>query len=203
LVRLVVHLIGDGYVPKLQGAARTPAYTNGNEFLRAQFLELLGNVFGDVSECSRSYVDKSGNSRSYIAFSKWVGYVIRHWYPDAEFDELSGRLPEAFFGLPVASKAEVVRAFGDDDGHVGAHSIRFTSDGLTILEQVRRLIVQLMESTLPAEEYKGLLGSVGGGEGVSELVHFRCVSAGVWVVCGAGGVFASGAGGTVGVSASL
>ncbi len=161
LIRLVVHLIGDGYLPKRVGSARTPSYTNGNEFLRKQFHKILGNVFGDISECSRSYEDKSGKSRSYIAFSKWIGYVIRHWYPDAEFDELSGRLPKAFFELPFALKAEVVRTFGDDDGHVGAHSIRFTSGGATILEQMRRLIVELMGSTVTSEECKVLLKSVG------------------------------------------
>lgn len=161
LVRLVVHLIGDGYLPKLQGTARTPAYTNGNNFLRKQFHAILGEIFGNVIECSRSYEDTSGKSRSYIAFSKWMGYVIRHWYPDAEFDELSGRLPKAFFELPFMLKAEIVRTFGDDDGHVGAHSIRFTSGGATILEQIRKLIMELMESSLALEECKSLVKSLG------------------------------------------
>jgi hypothetical protein len=161
LIRLILHLIGDGYLPKQVGSARTPSYTNGNKFLRNQFEQILSNVFGDVSECSRSYVDESGKSRSYIAFAKWIGYVIRHWYPDAEFDELAGCLPSDFFQLSFDLKVEMVRTFGDDDGHVGAHGIRFTSGGATILEQIRGLIVELMEATLLSEEFRDLLRSVG------------------------------------------
>jgi hypothetical protein len=161
LVRIVVHLIGDGYLPKSVGSARTPAYTNGNMFLREQFHQTFARVFGDVSNCTRSYIDKSEKGRSYVAFSKWLGYLIRHWYPDARFDELEGSLPSAFFELPFELKTEIVQTFGDDDGHVGAHSIRFVSGGATILEQMRQLIVELMEVTLPVDEFEGLLQSVG------------------------------------------
>ena len=161
LVRLVLHLIGDGTLTEEYGTTKAPHYTNGNAFLRNQFLNTLGRVFGDVSECSRSYIDRSGKSRSYITFAKWIGYLLRHWYPDAKFDEKFGSLPSVFFQLPLALKAEIVRTFGDDDGHVGAHSIRFTSGGATILEQIRKLIMELIESTLSSEECKSLLKSVG------------------------------------------
>ncbi len=161
LVRLVVQLIGDGYLPKLKGSAKVPSYSNSEIFLRLQFLQCLNLVFGDVSDCSRHYIGKTKKSRSYVAFSKWLGYVLRFWYPDAKFDHLSGSLPSVFFGLPLELKAEMVRAFGDDDGHVGAHSIRFTSGGATILEQIRKLIMELMEATLTSEECKSLLNSVG------------------------------------------
>lgn len=161
LVRVVVHMIGDGYIPKDRATSRVPSYSNSNDFLRAQFIECLSNVFGDVTECIREYVDKSKHQRSYVALAQWIGYVLRYLYPDAKFDEINGSLPNAFFHLPLELKSIIVRTFGDDDGHVGAHSIRFTSGGGTILEQVRRLIVELMESTLPAEEYKALIDSVG------------------------------------------
>ena len=161
LVRVIVHLIGDGYLTKEYGTSKSPRYTNGNAFLRNQFLRTFSQVFGDVSGCSRSYFDQSGKSRSYIAFSNWIGYLIRYWYPDARFDEKSGSLPSVFLQLPFDLKAEIVRTFGDDDGHVGAHSIRFTSGGSTILEQIRQLIVELMEATLPSAEFTSLLKSVG------------------------------------------
>ncbi len=161
LVRLVVHLIGDGYLPKEYKTPRAPNYTNGNSFLREQFLDTLSSVFGDVSNCSRLYIDSSEKARSYVAFTQWIGYTLRHWYPDARFDHVEGSLPERFLQLPLELKAEMVRTFGDDDGHVGAHSIRFTSGGSTILEQVRSLVLELMGATLSAEEFGELVGSVG------------------------------------------
>ncbi|MFW9831800.1 MAG: hypothetical protein ACFFD8_08495, partial [Candidatus Thorarchaeota archaeon] len=126
-------MIGDGTLTEEYGTTKSPHYTNGNAFLRNQFLRTLKEVFGDVSDCSRCYYDRSGKSRSYVAFAKWIGYLLRHWYPDARFDEVSGSLPSAFFQLPFELKVEMVRTFGDDDGHVGAHCIRFTWGGATIL----------------------------------------------------------------------
>ncbi len=161
LVRIVVHMIGDGYMPPYRGSTRRPAYTNGNSFLRQQFLHCLSKVFGDVSNCTYSYLDNSEKMRSYIAISQWIGYILQHWYPDAKYDEIEGSLPASFFDLPLDLKAVIVRTFGDDDGHVGAHSIRFASGGPTILEQMRRLIVELMEATLPADEFGELVKSVG------------------------------------------
>jgi hypothetical protein len=161
LVRVVVHLIGDGYVPKDRATTRVPSYSNSNDFLRAQFVECLSSTLGDVSKCIREYVDKSIHQRSYIAFAQWIGYVIRHLYPDANFDETQGSLPNAFLHLPFELKTVIVQTFGDDDGHVGSHSIRFTSGGSMILEQMRGLILQLMEATLPPNKYEELLQSVG------------------------------------------
>ncbi|MFX1509738.1 MAG: hypothetical protein ACFFBR_05465 [Promethearchaeota archaeon] len=161
LVRLVVHLIGDGTLTEEYGTTKTPHYTNGNAVLLNQFHSTLGQVFGDVTCCTRKYIDRHGKSRSYVAFTKWLGYLLRHWYPDAGFDELHGSLPSAFLQLPLELKREIVQTFGDDDGHVGAHSIRFTSGGSTILEQIRSLIVELMVATLPVEEFQVLLKSVG------------------------------------------
>ncbi len=161
LVRLVVQLIGDGYLPELKGSTKVPSYSNSEAILRLQFLQCLKQVFGDISHCSRHYVGKTKKSRSYVAFSKFLGYIIRYWYPDAKFDHLNGSLPSLFFELPIELKAEMVRAFGDDDGHVGAHCIRFTSGGATILEQIRKLIVELMELTLPFEECRSLEKSLG------------------------------------------
>ena len=161
LVRLVVHMIGDGTLTEEYGTTKSPHYTNGNAFLRSQFLRIMSEVFGDVSDCTRNYFDRSGKSRSYVAFAKWIGYLLRYWYPDARFDEKSGTLPSVFLQLPLDLKAEIVQTFGDDDGHVGAHCIRFTSGGATILEQIRKLIVELMESTLPFEECKSLEKSLG------------------------------------------
>ncbi|MFX1566581.1 MAG: hypothetical protein ACFFCH_11370, partial [Promethearchaeota archaeon] len=153
LVRVVVHLIGDGYVPKDRATTRVPSYSNSNDFLRAQFVECLSSSLGDVSGCIREYIDKSVHQRSYIAFAQWIGYIIRHLYPDAKFDEIHGSLPSTFLQLPLELKCEIIRTFGDDDGHVGAHCIRFTSGGATILEQMRQLIVELMEATLPSEKF--------------------------------------------------
>jgi hypothetical protein len=161
LVRLVVQLIGDGYLPKLKGSSKAPSYSNTEAFLRLQFLQCLNLVFGDVSDCSRHYIGKTKKSRSYVAFSKWIGYVLRFWYPDAKFDHQNGSFPSSFFALSLELKAEMVRALGDDDGHVGAHCVRFTSGGATILAQVRGLIVELMEATLPPDECAELMQSVG------------------------------------------
>lgn len=161
LVRLIVHMIGDGSLTEEYGTSKCPQYSNRNAFLRNQFLYTISEVFGDVSNCIRCYIDRSNESRSYIAFSKWIGYLLRYWYPDARFDEVSGSLPSAFFTLPLELKAEIVRTFGDDDGHVGAHGIRFTSGGATILEQMRELIVELMEVTLAPDECAQLMVSVG------------------------------------------
>ncbi len=161
LVRVIVHMIGDGFIPKEKGSTKVPMYSNSNDFLRSQFSKCLSQILGDVSGCTREYVDKTRHARSYVALTQWLGYIFRYWYPDAEFDELKGALPARFFELPLELKAEMVRTFGDDDGHVGAHSIRFTSGGETILKQMRRLVIELMEATLPPQEFEELSKSVG------------------------------------------
>ena len=161
LVRIIVHLIGDGFLSKEYASNKRPVYTNSSPFLLDQFATTLSKVFGDVSSCLYRYSGSSVKTRSYVAFSQWIGYVLKHWYPDARYDHVKGSLPERFLQLPLELKVEIVRTFGDDDGHVGAHSIRFTSGGSTILEQIRGLVLELMEATLPQERFEELVGSVG------------------------------------------
>jgi hypothetical protein len=161
LIRIIVHLVGDGSIKREYGTNYRPSYTNSNSFLRNQFVDCLSQSFGNITDCVYHYVDRSSHSRSYIAFSQWIGYLLLHWYPDARFDEKSGSLPSVFLQLSLDLKAEMVRTFGDDDGHVGAHCIRFTSGGSTILKQVRQLIVELMEANFPSDDFQELLKSVG------------------------------------------
>lgn len=161
LVRLLVHMLGDGHLPRVTGTQDRPNYTNGNAFLRSQFRDCMFRVFGDVTGCLHSYIDRAGKSRSNLTFPNWIGCILREFYPDAQFGQMEAALPAAFFSLPLKLKAVAVRTFGDDDGHVGAHSIRFVSGAKMILEQLRRLVLELMQATLHPGEFSELTRSVG------------------------------------------
>jgi len=141
MIRLLMHFMGDGSIYPLVGSTKPSAYNNQNTDLRKQFISDLSVLFGDVSLCARE--DLSSQTRAHVNVAKWITYVVAHFYPDARFGQSRSRLPRILFSLPRELKIEAIRALADDDGSVQELCIRFVSGSRTLLQEIRRLILQL------------------------------------------------------------
>lgn len=140
-IRLLMHFIGDGFIYPVVGSTKVSAYNNQNAHLRKQFISCLTAVFGDVSLCARE--DLSSRTRARVWVPKWVAYALAHWYPDARFGQSRTRLPKIMFSLPRELRIEAVHTLADDDGCVQQLCIRFVSGSYSLLEDTRRLILQI------------------------------------------------------------
>ena len=160
LIRIITHFIGDGYLNAYVSGPIVSAYNNFNEFLRAQFVKCLKEVFGDIDECVHEYLGKKDQK---IVITKTIAYLIQSLYPDAKFSQQDGNIPKRFFDLPFHLRVEAIRTFGDDDGSVGPFGIRFTSGCEQVLLQLRELIVGVAKDdwNLSEEEKSTVLASVG------------------------------------------
>jgi hypothetical protein len=143
MIRVLMHFIGDGAIYPLVGSTKVSAYSNQNAHLRKQFISYLSALFGDVSLCARE--DLSSQERACVKVSKWIAYLLVHFYPDARFGQSRSRLPAILFSLPRALKIEAIRTLADDDGSVQELCIRFVSGSCILLEDIRRLILQLIQ----------------------------------------------------------
>jgi hypothetical protein len=61
------------------------------------------------------------------------------------FGQLRSKLPGIIFTLPRQLKVEAIRTLADDDGSVQELCIRFVSGSCALLEDTRRLILQLIQ----------------------------------------------------------
>jgi len=143
MIRLLMHFMGDGSIYPLVGSTKPSAYNNQNTHLRKQFISHLSIVFGDVSLCARENL--SSLARAHVKVPKWIAYVLAHFYPDARFGQSRSRLPGIVFSLPRELKIEAIRTLADDDGSVQELCIRFVSGSCLLLEDIRQLILQLVQ----------------------------------------------------------
>jgi len=143
MIRLLMHFIGDGSLYPTVGSTKPSAYTNKNAILRKGFISCLKEIFGDVSTCVRERT--SDLDRAHVSVPKWISYVVAHFYPDALFGQLQARLPIAIFSLPRKLQTEAIRTLADDDGSVQELCIRFVSGSRTLLEDTRRLMLQIVQ----------------------------------------------------------
>jgi hypothetical protein len=160
VIRVLVHMLGDGSIYPVVGASRASNYNNQCDVLRKQFISCLNRVFGEFSNCIRD--DVSSLRRKNVEFPKWVGYVFAHLYPDARFGQMAARLPSAIFSLSRELQVEAVRTFADDDGSPQELCVRFVCGSKGLLEDFRKLILQLMEGdeTLTLDEKRELVKAV-------------------------------------------
>jgi len=142
MIRVLMHFVGDGAIYPLVGSTKVSGYSNQNTHLRKQFVSYLSALFGDVSLCARE--DLSSQERAHVKVSKWIAYLLVHFYPDARFGQSRSRLPVILFSLPRELKIEAIRTLADDDGSVQELCVRFVSGSRILLEDTRRLILQLI-----------------------------------------------------------
>lgn len=143
MIRLLMHFIGDGFICPIIGSTKVSVYTNQSPQLRKEFISCLKEIFGDVSLCVSEHVDDK--NRPHICVPKWIPYLLTYFYPDAVFGQLRSKLPSIIFSLPDDLKAEAIRTLADDDGAVQELCIRFVSGSSALLEDTRRLVMQLVE----------------------------------------------------------
>ncbi len=143
MIRLLMHFIGDGFIYPIVGSTKVSTYTNQSARLRKGFISCLREIFGDVSSCIRENV--SDQNRPHVRVPKWIPYLLVHFYPDALFGQLRSKLPRIIFSLPRELKIEAVRTLADDDGSVQELCTRFVSGSHALLEDTRRLILQLAQ----------------------------------------------------------
>jgi hypothetical protein len=144
MVRLLLHFIGDGFLCSVVGSTKVSAYTNQNAQLRKGFISCLTEVFGNVSLCVSEHTDDK--NRPHVRVSKWISYLLTRFYPDAVFGQTRSELPKAIFSASDNLKIEAIRTLADDDGSVQELCIRFVSGSSVLLENARRLVLQLVES---------------------------------------------------------
>ncbi len=160
MIRLLMHFIGDGSIYPIVGSTKVSTYTNQNACLRKGFISCLKEIFGDVSSCIREML--SDQNRPHVRVPKWIPYVLADFYPDALFGQLRSKMPSIIFSLPYELKIEAIRTLADDDGSVQELCIRFVSGSRALLEDTRRLILQLAQEDkqLSVSQKDVLAGSV-------------------------------------------
>lgn len=158
MIRILMHFIGDGAAYPIVGSNKASSYTNKNASLRQGFISCLKDIFGDVSGCvSEKTFDEN---RAHVSVPKWIPYLFAHFYPDASFGQLKSKLPNVIFSLPRELRIEAIRTLADDDGSVQELCIRFVSGSPALLEDMRRLLLQLVrEDAALSGSQKGALAN--------------------------------------------
>jgi len=141
LIRIVTHLICDGYDG---GKKHLPVYINTEKQLIKDFIDDL-LVFGDVPINFRERKPKKGRKLSYtLEFPRIFTHILRKIYK-IEFSGLEVRLPGYFFNLDPILASQVIKAFGDDEGHVRESGVFFGISGLSLVNDFKRLMINNLD----------------------------------------------------------
>lgn len=136
VVRLVTHILCDGWVsgsagtnlPKGKGPS---GYRNFNK-------TLIDNFENDLSVFGEFKLDKD-YGHGHILFPNVIQYILEKIYK-IKFSTFEGRLPKRFWNLDEELVKEVIKAFGDDEGHVYDHNIDFYSMNKFLISDLRSLL---------------------------------------------------------------
>ena len=126
MVRLLFHLLGDGYSGRKGDMA---SYKNTCQELLDEFKTDL-MIFGDVS----IYEQKDS-----IKFPRVLAEIIENFYGinSRTFDS---KISDKISQIPKKNLYFGIRAFADDEASVYSHSIRITSANYNLLEGVRKIL---------------------------------------------------------------
>lgn len=141
LLRIVAHLLGDGYVGGGFGS-KLPTGKQHSEF-RNFAPELLDSFEKDLSIFGEVPVSKNYRHGSLIIPNS-IGYLLEYIY-NIKFDTFNSRVPKAIFDLPKELVGSFLRAFGDDEGHVYDSSIDYYSCNKQLITD----ILFLMNNSFP------------------------------------------------------
>jgi hypothetical protein len=130
VIRVLMHLIGDGYGGTPVGGAGMPYYKNNCVELREEFASDL-SFFGNVHMVKRGVT---------VSFPKVIAYIIKHLYRvKTECHESS--LPPELWRLPKSFAAQALKALYDDEGSVDDARINFTSANYRLINEIRNLLM--------------------------------------------------------------
>lgn len=129
MIRILFHLLGDGYGGEKLGASGLPFYRNTSQSMLDRFEKDL-NVFGEIPV---------NRYKTRVQFPKVIGYLLKHFY-GIEFETYKSSIPKYIFKLPKKLVAQGVQAFIDDEGGIEDSRIRITSYNKGMLRQLKKLI---------------------------------------------------------------
>lgn len=126
LVRLLFHLLGDGYSGR---KGQTANYKNTCKELLGEFKNDL-KIFGDVP------IYEQENS---IKFPRVLAEITEDFYQinSRTFESI---ISDKILQIQKRNLCFGIRAFADDEGTVYSHSIRVTSANLNLLEGIKKLL---------------------------------------------------------------
>lgn len=129
IVRLLFHLLGDGYAG---GKKDNANYRNTCPELLKEFEKDL-KIFGDVP------IYKQKDS---IKFPKVIAEIIEKFY-EINTKTFDSKISEKIFQIPKRDLYQGIRAFTDDEGTIYSSSIRITSANKELIKGVKEIIVSL------------------------------------------------------------
>lgn len=126
LIRLLFHLLGDGYSGN---KSENAGYKNTCKELLEEFKNDL-KIFGDVP------VYEQENS---VKFPRVLAEMIENFYHinSRTFDSI---ISDKILQIPKKNLCFGIKAFADDEATVYSHSIRFTSANLNLLKGIKRIL---------------------------------------------------------------
>ena len=132
---IVYHLMGDGHVTKIGSSE----YTQLNKLGKTNFLTKLFNVFGRFNFSMQGFK----NGRIYI--SKTIIKIITNYYglTPNDFRWDMSYLPEICLKRINSFKLAGLLSFIVDEGHVGKSVITLHSSNFRLLEDIRKITVEL------------------------------------------------------------
>lgn len=129
MIRILFHLLGDGYGGKY-GAAK-PFYRNYTQELLDEFEEDL-KVFGRVPHIKRETIVEIPHS---------IGYILEHIYK-INFESHKSFIPLVIYKLPRELIAQGIKSFADDEASIEDCRIRFHSSNKKLLSGIKNLIIK-------------------------------------------------------------
>lgn len=126
LVRLLFHLLGDGYSGKKGENAN---YRNTCKELLEEFKTDL-QVFGEVPIYEQKFS---------IKFPRILAQIIGDFY-EIKCGAYDSYISKRIFQIPKRNLYFGIRAFADDEATVYSHSIRITSANVRLLEGIKKIL---------------------------------------------------------------
>lgn len=148
LVRIVTHIICDGYDG---GKSHLSSYSNTEKALIDEFIKDL-KIFGDVPIKLREHNLERGKKLYTIEFPRVFIHILKKIYP-IKFDSKNARLPQSFFRLSKPLAFQIIKAFADDESHVGESFITICSSSKDLLKDLKKIITFNLSSHATAIKY--------------------------------------------------
>jgi len=126
LVRLLFHLIGDGYAGRLGDNAN---YKNISNELLNEFKEDL-KIFGEVPVYEQKFS---------IKFPRIIADIIGNFY-GIDFRTFESSISQKILQIPKKYLCCGIRAFADDEGTIYSNSVRLTSGNKNLLEGIKIIL---------------------------------------------------------------
>jgi len=138
IVRIIVHLIGDGFAK----STNTQFYRNTDENLKKEFMEDL-EVFGQVEAREKD---------TFVFFPICITHILKKIY-NVDFMSKSSRIPKFIFQAPESFISSAIRAFADDEGCVSDNGITLYSCNKPLLDDFKKLIKENFPTFTIVTEY--------------------------------------------------